>query len=195
MHSKDRGVARWRRFDWLEEEIKEARLVSQITGIAYQDEGSYLAAIERMAKTGGMASTEDRFRMGITTLGRTMSPGRDMDTGGASYVFTRLKWKPERAKRTGADLIFKNDALLDMNTISYDGDKYGSVAKLGQRAKTRDELVSYSGRGSNETIVRHTLGFESLETVQVPRHVDPKKVEKILKDNGFGHVEVVQRGR
>ncbi len=82
-----------------------------------------------------------------------------------------------------------------MNTISYEGDKYGSVAKLAQRATTRDDLVRYSGPYSNETIVRQTLGFESLETIQVPPGVDPEAVKKILKEHGFGHVEVIRKVR
>lgn len=193
LHDKKLGVARWRRFDWTDDEIKNFKVVAGLSGHSPNKE-SYLELIGRMAKTGGMSSTEDRYRMGISTLSGTMSPVQDQTTGGASYVFTRLKWKMERATKTRSDLIFKGDvALRDMNTVSYGEDLYGSVKKLNKRATTRNQLIENSGHGNNETIIRSSIGFEHLEVIQVPDYVDRADVEAIMKKYGYGHVKVTRQ--
>lgn len=191
LHSQNRGVARWRRFDWTDDDLRDFRLSHQITGVGGTSE-DYLTAIERMARSGGALATEDRYRQGISTLRGTMSPGRDQETGGASYFFTRLFSKGQ-TDRFKPDLVFSNEALKDMNTISYKGDLYGNVKKMGQRAKTKTELSEFTARGANETIVRHSVGFEHLEKINVrtPDLVDP--VKEIMKKYGFGHVEVEAR--
>ena len=97
-------------------------------------------------------------RIGIPPGG--MSPEADMDTGGASYFFTRIKKLPSRGKPTTRGLYFKKRMLRRMDAISYDHDAFGRVTDdyVSNRRGTRPaEWKQFAGRSGNETIFKYSV--------------------------------------
>jgi len=89
-----------------------------------------------LENNGAMVSTVEKLRAGIPVGG--MSPAADMDTGGATYVFTRIRKLPTAGGSRDTGLYFKKRLLRRMDAISYDHDAFGRV---------RDDYVSHH-RGS-----------------------------------------------
>jgi hypothetical protein len=51
----------------------------------------------------------------------------DMESGGASYFFTRLRKLPSSGGSGNVGFYFKPHLLRRMDAITYEGDKYGRV--------------------------------------------------------------------
>jgi SPP1 gp7 family putative phage head morphogenesis protein len=115
---------------------------------------------------GQIGSQVDRVRRGVGSFGSSVS--HDHTTGGANYIFTRLKsrtstkgkaglhWNPERLMR-------RTDAF------SYTGDRFGNVDR---NVQVQDRQIDPAGwkraaaAGSNETNFRDSLSvFDDLERV------------------------------
>ena len=89
---KTAGYRRQYRFDLsdqdLEKQMKGYGLYHSVTGD--QDLPSLIDTV--LTNNGAMVSTIEKMRIGIPVRG--MSPVEDMDTGGSSYVFTRIRKLP-----------------------------------------------------------------------------------------------------
>tara|TARA_Y100000588_G_C13791672_1_gene726924 strand:- start:169 stop:702 length:534 start_codon:yes stop_codon:yes gene_type:complete len=119
-----------------------------------------------LKNNGHLISTNEKMRLGIQPSG--MSPSADMDTGGASYAFTRIT-----KNLTAEGIYFKVRNLRRMDAISYNSDMYGDVGgSAGQnvvrnnRAKGVTDWKKFSGSGGNETIFKNGLSLiEEVERV------------------------------
>ena len=123
-----------------------------------------------LGNSGAMVSTVEKMRAGIPVGG--MSPASDMGTGGASYVFTRIRKLPTagRLKQTG--LYFKKRLLRRQDAISYNHDAFGKVAGddyvSSHRASTLAEWKQYARNSSNETIFKHSITLlDNIEVIVV----------------------------
>ncbi len=138
------GYRQHARFDVdLTSELKDLRLASQITHGTV--DGFFETILE--GKTASMLSTTERYRLGIA--GTTMSQDADMRSGGASYVFTRLRSK---TAASGSHVVFKPELLNRMDRRTFQSDVYGAVNPDDHRSKTRKTAlidVKACARGAN----------------------------------------------
>ncbi len=138
----------------LEREMKGHALFHKLTDGARMD--TFIETV--LENNGAMVSTVEKIRIGIPPGG--MSPEADMDTGGASYFFTRIKKLPSRGKPTTRGLYFKKRMLRRMDAISYDHDAFGRVTDdyVSNRRGTRPaEWKQFAGRSGNETIFKYSV--------------------------------------
>ncbi len=146
-----------------------------------------------LGDNGAMISTVEKLRAGITPGG--MSPAEDMNSGGATYVFTRIKKLPT-ASSGEPGLYFKKQLLRRMDAISYNHDCYGKV---------KDDFVSQNrgadpGRGrafsrnsSNETILKYSVTLlDNLECIVVRGQTEREKVLAVFRKHG---ISVLPDGR
>lgn len=131
-------------------------------------------ALQNVLENGGqMAPTTDKLRRGIPVGG--MSPDADLQTGGASYFFTRI-YKRERAVAQEG-IAWKSKLLARLDAISYDHDAFGRTSGdhvLANRKSTVQEWREASRRGSNETIFKNSLSlFDEIERINLrPAYYD-----------------------
>ncbi len=122
-----------------------------------------------LGNNGALVSTVEKMRAGIPVGG--MSPASDMGTGGASYVFTRIRRLPTagRSKQTG--LYFKKRLLRRQDAISYNHDAFGKVRDdyvSSHRASTPAEWKQYARNSGNETILKHSITLlDNIEVIVV----------------------------
>jgi len=111
-----------------------------------------------LENNGAMVSTVEKLRAGVPVGG--MSPEADMDTGGASYFFTRIKKLPTAGGSSDTGLYFKKRMLRRMDAISYDHDAFGRVRDeyvSNHRGSTPEEWKQFARRGGNETIFKYSV--------------------------------------
>ena len=128
--------------------------------------------------------TADRFATGVPIGG--MSPGADMNSGGASYFFTRIR------KRTSPDargmIRLKSDLLRRSDAISYPNDKYGNVTGTNvrdYRASTISEMRRYSRNCGNETIFKGPVTIlDNLDSISVSSNAERQRLIKVFTKHG-----------
>lgn len=157
------------------------RIHHQITG------GEMAEKLDAILNTGGqLTATTDKLRRGFTPSG--MSPKPDMESGGASYVFTRVRLKDYAVRERG--IIWKMDQAKRLDAIHYGGDRYGSVkggAKevIMHRAHTMTDMKNFARSGSNELIFKNSLSiFDDLDKIIVSP-TEKKAVMAVLKKHGW----------
>ena len=136
----------------LEKQMKGYSLVHDLTN--GESMSGFIDSI--MENNGAMVSTVEKMRMGVAPGG--MSPVADMQTGGASYFFTRIKKQP--ASDASPALYFKKQMLRRMDAISYDHDAYGKVIDdyvQRNRGTGVDDWKRFSQRHGNETIFKYSV--------------------------------------
>ena len=136
----------------LEKQMKGYSLVHDLTN--GESMSGFIDLI--MENNGAMVSTVEKMRMGVAPGG--MSPVADMQTGGASYFFTRIKKQP--ASDASPALYFKKQMLRRMDAISYDHDAYGKVIDdyvQRNRGASIDDWKRFSQRHGNETIFKYSV--------------------------------------
>ena len=114
--------------------------------------------VSQLLETNGfMSPTEERQRIGVFR-GEGMSPLRDQETGGASYLFTRIH---KGAAREAQTITFDPRLLLRTDTVSYGGDYYGEVTPQvkARRQATIDGWKLNAAHSSNETIIKNGFGL------------------------------------
>ena len=146
-------------------------------------DGGLSQSLEYILDGGGqMAPTTDKLRRGIAPGG--MSPTQDLETGGANYFFTRIKRK-EYADRAG--FVWDAKLLARLDSISYDGDKYGKVSgQFVQRNRKTgvSEWIDAARATSNETIFKDSLSlFDNLKYINAGS--ERALVLKIFRDRGY----------
>ena len=156
---------------------------------------------------GQLASTSDRMRRGIA-FGGGGSEKADMKSGGASYVFTRMRNKSgyKGRERKGLYWASKNHTRR-LDAVSYDQDYYGSQrfstargglgkkyseledwdANIQERAADLDAFIDHASRGnsSNELVLKDGLSLFDDLLCFVVDHYRRDEVIKFMKDNGY----------
>ena len=122
--------------------------------------GVNVGAIRNIVEGGGqMAPTMDKLRRGIIPKG--MSPGADIESGGAQYFFTRLR-KSSRSKDT-TGLVWRGQQAGRLDAISYDNDKFGKTNSeqfvINNRRTAINEMKNAANYGANETIFKDSLSI------------------------------------
>lgn len=186
------GWPRWYRFDLtpedLEREMGDYYLVHKFTTGEPED---VLPII--LEHNGYMISTEEKARVGVPIRG--MSPIDDMASGGAEFVFLRIK--PEsRAKSTVYHLVFDKRLLLDMDVIAYDDDYYGRTTGDFIRTHRMISIDKWKWaadrREYNEVIVKRNMPLlQYLEYVNAYNERHRERLIRIFKRYGIHEV----RGR
>jgi hypothetical protein len=128
--------------------------------------------------------TAERFSTGVPIVG--MSPSQDMNTGGASYFFTRIV----KADQMQVNCIrFKPDMLRRADAISYDHDKYGNVTGSQVRENRISDVASWKRlprHGSNETIFKGSVPLlEHLDSMVVASSGQKANVVALFKQHGI----------
>lgn len=174
---------------WLGFHIDVKRLVKEDVGVYHGLYGG-VGDLEAVLKKGSKAlvATEGRYRTGVMASG--MSPGADQSSGGASFVFTRLR----TSQNARAHIRFHPAILRDADTISYDGDYYGTVKEAfikehrhyGDEAAKRLAQAGFSG---NETIIKNQISLEKwLDEVKVGSEGERDRVIGWFKEAGITRV-------
>ena len=143
-----------------------------------------------LSSNGAMVSTTEKMRAGIRVGG--MSPGADMDSGGASYVFTRLiKIPTKRSKKNAySGLYFKKKLLRRFDAISYESDYYGKVKDgyvLQKRLSSLPDLkrISVEAYDSNETILKSSVPLvDNLDTIVVSNKDQRERLIDVFAKHG-----------
>jgi len=136
----------------LEKNMKGYSLVHKLTN----SEGMADFIDTVMDNNGAMVSTVEKMRMGVAPGG--MSPVADMQSGGASYFFTRIQKDPPSNPSPG--LYFKKQMLRRMDAISYGHDAYGKVVDdyvTKNRGASFEQWKDFSEKSSNETIFKYSV--------------------------------------
>ncbi len=148
---------------------------------------------EALGNNGAMISTVEKLRAGVTPGG--MSPAEDMNSGGATYVFTRIKKSPtESSGDTG--LYFKKQLLRRMDAISYPNDYYGKVKGdfvSENRGSDPKDWKSFSRNPGNETILKYSVTLlDNLENIVVHGQIEKREILDVFKKHG---ISVLPDGR
>lgn len=170
------GIPRFQRFDINPKTLAKANLEfnHQVHG---QVDETLLRILD--GETGGLISTEEKLRRGIPLGG--MSPGTDQATGGAQFVFTRAREVGDRYRNS---IILKKDLALDTNMVSYAGDKFGTMkpdTKERLRAKTLRKLLSFRGKGSNESLIKNEIPIDMWEHIVVSNDKRTRLLKELEK--------------
>ena len=137
--------------------------------------------------TGGeFTATAQRLRKGIV-LNETggMSYGADLQSGGASYFFTRII--PQG--RTATGIRFKAGNLARQDAISYERDMFGKVTDANEIAAARkinpQEWRKAAGMSRNETIFKNNLSIDDISRIVVGMDYQRLAVIKAFHDRGI----------
>ncbi len=188
------GWRRWDRWDLpraqVEREMKAHTLHHKMGGTIPEVVASWLDG------GGEVTPTAERLRLGVAiTSGQ--SPSDDLGSGGASYMFTRIKTKTAARKIPG--ITFKAGNLARLDAVSYDADRFGDVRPVGlnthgidprtARAITPAEWKSNAGKASNETLFKN--GFHLLEDCDeiIAHHeAERRQLIDIFRSHGYTHL-------
>lgn len=135
-------------------------------------------------KTNSLVPTMEKLRVGIPVGGQ--SPGTDIMTGGADYVFLRVRSDVSKIR----GLLLKSDLLRDMDAITYDADIYGANDKAslaGRLVVNKENITNLSNaKRSDETIFKGHVNLEKwLEYVNVVNSAEKQDVIGVFRRYGF----------
>jgi len=140
---------------------------------------------------GAMVSTVEKMRLGITPGG--MSPVADMESGGATYFFTRIRKTPTAARTGEPGLYFKRKLLRRMDSITYDHDKYGRCTgdevRKHRKSFIQDWKRIVSRNSSDETIFKYTVTLlDNLECIVAKSSSERSAVLAAFKKRGVSRL-------
>ena len=165
----------------LEEQMKGYSLVHKLTNSEKMSD--FVEMI--MQNNGAMVSTVEKMRMGIPPGG--MSPVADMQSGGASYFFTRIKKNP--ANNAQPALYFKKSMLRRMDAVSYNHDAYGKVIDnyvTSNRGSDIDQWKNFARESGNETIFKYSATLlDNIEYIVTNSVTEQKKVIQSFTSRGI----------
>jgi SPP1 gp7 family putative phage head morphogenesis protein len=131
-----------------------------------------------------MAATVDKIRSGVPIGG--MSPQADINTGGANYVFTRLR---KETSAYGMDISFKKEIMLRMDAVHYKTDYYGRSKGSfvdDNRLDTLAKMKSAANVSDNELNIKNSINFyEYIDEIYLGNQSQKEQAVKILRDNGI----------
>ncbi|MDP8238473.1 MAG: hypothetical protein P9X24_05245, partial [Candidatus Hatepunaea meridiana] len=136
---------------------------------------------------GAMVSTVEKTRIGVPVGG--MSPTEDMNTGGASYFFTRVRKLPGKGGNN-AGFYFKSNLLRRMDAITYPSDKYGRVTGDHVRKHRKTSIEEYkrlgNGNSCDETIFKNEVTLlDNIQYITVRNSTDKKRVLDVFRKYGI----------
>ena len=184
---KSAGYRHQYRFDLSEEDLEQQMkgygLFHSLTN--GRDMPTFIDTV--LGNNGAMVSTVEKMRAGIPVGG--MSPVSDMGTGGATYVFTRIRKLPTAGGRSReAGLYFKKRLLLRQDAISYNRDAFGKVQDdyvTSHRGSTPAEWKQFARNGGNETIFKYSVTLlDNLETIVVSKEADRRRLLDVFQRRG-----------
>jgi hypothetical protein len=114
------------------------------------------------------------------------SKAKDMKTGGANYVFARLRDK--NASNSGDARFFKPKALTRMDGIYYDHDAFGKVTGdyVTSSRVTNITQVGKRSIGNDELILKDTLSMiDDIDHIVVKTKAEIDKVVNAYKKAGY----------
>jgi hypothetical protein len=142
--------------------------------------------INALLQSGGEATpTIDRMRKGVNVgLTGGKSAKDDVESGGASFFFTRIR------KKNNVDngLVFKIGNLARADAITYDSDRWGRLQDKGDRQSTIVEYKKNAQKsGSDETIFKRGLFLlEEIDFIKLGVYSSSRKeVLDAFKKNGI----------
>ena len=140
-----------------------------------------------LTHNGAMVSTIEKMRIGLKPGG--MSPKDDMDTGGASYFFTRIKKAPTKDGQGEVGLYFKKRLLRRMDAVSYNHDAYGRTRDgyvESNRGSQPEQWKDFSDRSGNETILKYNVTLlDNVEAIVVNNETERKQLLDVWKKHGI----------
>lgn len=137
----------------------------------------------KMVLTQGLMCTTERFSRGLMRGG--LSSMRDMDSGGADNVFTRIMSKEKRSELGGIVLILKPEIFDRTDWYSYSSDTYGSTDQSEfKKRMSPDEVFDFVANSgdyirNNEQMFRMGIGAEYIEGVEVDGQFREEMIEKL----------------
>ena len=174
----------------LEKQMKGYGLHHSVTGD--QDLTSLIDTV--LENNGAMVSTVEKMRIGIPVRG--MSPAEDMGTGGASYVFTRIRKLPTAGRSKQPGLYFKKRLLRRQDAISYNHDAYGKVRDnyvSEKRGSTPAQWKQFARNDSNETILKHSITLlDNIELIVVNTDEQRRRLLEVFRKH---HILKLPDGR
>jgi len=140
-----------------------------------------------LSNNGAMVSTVEKMRVGVPVGG--MSPVEDMNTGGASYCFTRIAKHPGRDTSASEGFYFKIEMIRRMDAISYDHDAFGKVIG-GYVEEHRQSTVSawkkIHAKSGNETIFKNSVTLlDNIDVIVVNGPQRKHALLEIFKKHGI----------
>ncbi|MCE5322394.1 minor capsid protein [bacterium] len=166
----------------IEKQMKGYSLYHRLTN--GESIGEFLDTV--LENNGAMISTVEKLRAGVMPGG--MSPESDMNSGGASYVFTRIKKSPS-AYSTDVGFYFKKRLLRRMDAVSYNHDAFGKVKDdyvSSNRGSDSATWKNFSRNSSNETIFKYSITLlDNLENIVVHGQGERKSVLDVFKKHGI----------
>jgi hypothetical protein len=185
------GFRRWDRFDLprakVEQELKDYTLHHNMAG-------DLPKVVESWLDGGGqVTNTTERLRVGVP-ISDGMSPDADLQTGGASYFFTRIQEKTKASK--GVGVTFKIGNLSRVDAWSFKTDVYGDIRPAGQnshmadpvkaRGVTVDQFKEHATHSSNETIFKNGFHLlDDLDEIVAKSTMERESVIKVFKQHGY----------
>ena len=145
----------------------------------------------KMVLTQGLMCTTERFSRGLMRGG--LSSMRDMDSGGADNVFTRIMSKEKRAELGGIVLILKPEIFDRTDWYSYSSDTYGSTDQSEFKKRlSPDEVFDFVANSgdyirNNEQMFRMGIGAEYIEGVEVDAQFREEMIES-LRNSGIEEI-------
>jgi hypothetical protein len=147
-------------------------------------------------KSGGLMSTHERYRRGLKVNG--MSSARDLQTGGADSVFTRI-FSENAHKRDGYDfcdettIVFKPSLLDRTDWYSYRNDNFGSTedSSFSQRLAPHEIFKLQKREGSltsNEQMFRTGISVSDMAMVVCSSDSTRSEIIKNLKESNINEV-------
>ena len=171
------------RFDIPREEL--ARELEGYTLMHHLTKGTVEDFLEAVLPTNrAFVPTADRFGVGVPLGG--MSPTQDLNTGGASYFFTRIV---KGASPYPNSIRFKVDMLRRADAISYSSDKYGKVVGDFVRENRISDIPTWKrmpNYGGNEMIFKGAVPLlEHLDAIVVDSQARRTRVLALFKKHGI----------
>ncbi|MBU4577104.1 MAG: hypothetical protein KJ576_20990 [Proteobacteria bacterium] len=188
------------RFDLTPAQIKG--LADKYVLVHHLHSGTVPEALDIILNSGGsLISTLDKARRGVGPKG--MSPAQDLESGGAAYVFTRVRTR-ETCGKPGYQydephLVFKATAALRLDSFPSLSDHYGDVGgrsgnldvvrKHRQTLPTQWRTLANSQHNSNETTFKHALNLlDDVEAIFVGSATQRQEALDVFKKHGITHV-------
>jgi SPP1 gp7 family putative phage head morphogenesis protein len=195
------GRRQWAAWDMTAEavakELPKENYVIQHTVGGLQDtsRGRVEGALKAMLQSGGeLTSTTQRLRKGVpifdkygNQIGDT--PTADINTGGATTAFTRLRKRRDSERVHG--IFFKMRNVRRADAVHYQKDKYGALSyrNTSEHMQTVDRMKSATERIGNELLFKN--GISLLDEIDVIRVWDDEERDKVLdifKENKVTHM-------
>lgn len=186
-HKVKGGPRRFYRFDITESDLENE--YPNLTLMHHSNSGVMDHSVSQILRgSGSLDSSTTKIRYGIPLRG--MSPESDLDSGGGSYSFTRLrKHEDDTVLMSSGSYYFNKKLILRMDAVTYSNDSYGRVTEDFVQQNQRPHMSSWRGMiarmGTDETIIKDGIPLLSyLEKIVVDS--DQMREDTITKIKEYG---------